>query len=382
MELTGPTTRMAERSGRRRFVFPVRRLQVEDEWVVGPATIRPAGALIRLLEQTPRPSGVGAQLYDFALQEAAAHAEHATIEVLGTDQEPAAARAMEVMRLLRLFQRTRYEMVWLRHQAFGIPGELTEVQRAAVVLGDHPTVHWHKIGNLAGWEFNAADVADFAQDERFTYLADAVAVRTSQRLALARRALLALEIIDASWLTVDPRVDVLFLAMAVEVLLGGRRSDTLEVARRAAYLTCPARCGRDQPACRYIYGFSTAEAVIDFIRERRADGEHGLCSAFLNIAWELAEDRNRIVHQGAAVRDWHTVAGHHSNVDRLFLAALEWFARNPRAQIAALNRELNDSLDSVVISEVEEAEGRRRAARDVTRPSGRRSQFRGPTQLP
>lgn len=329
----------------RPYVLPVGDLKLAAKWVVGPATLEPPGALLREVKRAPAGrSRVKARrwLHGIAVREAEQIRHQVTIALPASDQDDAAAKASEIMRVLRLYQRVRYPHVELRHQAFGLPGEVYEVSRTAIVLGHDPSVAWRRLGNLAGWEFSPNDCAQLDLDPRFSYLLQASAVLPAERNRLQQRAFLALELIDAAWVSEDPRVQVLFLAIGAEALLGlsGKAGETLRLARRAAYLTCPARCGRDSvPVCRYLEPFRNRPAIHEYIRSRQEVTEHGLCSAFLDISHGLFPARDSVAHKGATPESDESDR-HHGVVEGLYMAALAWFAIHPEDDIDDLEQEI------------------------------------------
>jgi len=328
------------------FVFPVLSLKIGASWALGPGTLDPPMALLRELRRHParrsaRP--VRVKLHELALAQAEEWKDMTTISVVATNQTQAAERAIAILRILRLYQRIRHPYVSLSVQAFGLPGELFAVQRKVVVLARSPTVHWSRLGNLGDWSFTDADQAQLPQDQRISYLLSALNTLPSQRLALDRRLLLGLELLDIAWLSHDPRIKTLHLAMALEVLLGtsSEGGETLAISRRVAFLTCPAHCGRQEvQACRYFYRFSNREEVVDFIRQRNQAGLPAICSAFLEVAFDFFTDRNRVAHQGASGISAGAVSQHHSNVEGAFLALVEWACRHPGARFRALDTEI------------------------------------------
>jgi hypothetical protein len=328
------------------FVFPVVSLKVAAPWALGPGTLDPPMALLRELRQHPArrsARAARAKLHQYALAQADEWKEMTTIRVVATSQTEAADRAIAILRILRLYQRIRYPYVSLRHQAFGLPGELFAVQRKAVLLGRSPTVHWTRLGNLGDWSFTDADQAQLPHDQRVSYLLRALNTRPGQRLALDRRLLLGLELLDIAWLSHDSRIKTLHLAMALEVLLGMsyEGGETLSISRRVAFLTCQAHCGREGvPACRYLYPFANREEVAAFINERQLAGLPGLCSAFLEVAFHLFTDRNRVVHRGASGISDEAVSQHHSTVETALLAFVDWAYSHPGAKFRSLDSEI------------------------------------------
>ena len=330
----------------RPFVFPVENLKLSTAWQVGPVRLDPPGDLLRMLKRSPaRRSRLPGRrwLVDHTIAEAERIKTSATVTVLSDEQEEAANAAIQVMRLLRLFQRGRYPMIELLGQTFGLPGELYEVYRTAVVMGRSPSVHRRRLGNLGEWEFTTEDRDAFHVDPRFQYLLGAITTTPDQRGEAQQRGLLSLELIDVAWISPDPRIQTLNLAIAMEVLLSAH--DTLGIARRAAYLTYPATCGRGgTPACRYLYPFKGRAQITAFIKSSRAKGSHSLCSAFLDISETLFGVRNMVVHEGLMPPPGARETVRYWDVERVYLAAVEWFAAHPTAALSDLDSEINLTL--------------------------------------
>ena len=332
------------------FVFPVVSLIVSQPWAIGAATLVPPMALFREVKRHPARRSrraVRVKLHEWALKEAEDWQQMTTISVMATDQRKAAAQAITTLRILRLYQRVRYPFVNLHYQAFGLPGELFTVQRRAVRLGTSPTVHWSRLGNLGTWTFSDADQDQLPHDQRIAHLLRAIGVPASRRLALDRRLLLGLELLDIAWLSHDSRIQTLHLAMALEVILGSgsEGGETLHIARRAAYLTCPAHCGRQGvSACRYLYPFTDRVQVNTFIEDRLAASLPALCSAFLDVAMDLFGDRNRVAHSGAFGISESAISQHHSTVETILLALLEWTSTHPGLKFRSLQSEISATL--------------------------------------
>ncbi len=332
----------------RPFELLIEGLQVPFAWPVGPVTFRPAGALLADLEiGNAHPE----HWYQGWLREHLVKWTFATAQTMAKDQVEAEAVVSASLAVLRLFQGTRTRLD-TRNQLFGLPGELMSARRESVALGDFPGLGWRNVGSLGPWTFSDEDARAFANDARFSYLVNALLLTPSQRNELQDRALLSLELLDEALLTSNRRMSVLLSAIAIEILLGDeRRADrVVRIAARGAFLSCHGNCGRGGGDCPY-----TVAATWRDVEQINANVP-GICSAFMktisgigivttrrdprdgshigepSYRYGLFEDRNKIVHAGAAPDD-DASKRHAWNATHLYLKAIEWVATNSAATV-------------------------------------------------
>jgi hypothetical protein len=98
-------------------------------------------------------------------------------------------------------------------------------------------------------------------------------------------------------------------------------------------------------ACRYLYPFTDRAQVKTFIEDRLAASLPALCSAFLDVAMDLFGDRNRVAHNGASGISESAISQHHSTVETILLALLEWTSTHPGLKFRSLDSEISATLE-------------------------------------
>jgi len=327
--------------------YLVESLTLTEPWRVGPALLEPPGVAHARSRRAWSRTSKGRIAFDQMQTLMDPWLRFPTITVAASDYNEAGRRAIDVLRVLRLYQRISNPNADLHVQTFGLHGELNAFRRDALTFGPAASIRFNREGNLASFEFPPEQRRAVSRDPRITFLLNALAVDRSHRRAIASHLLLALELIDLGWRSHDSRLFTLNLAIAMEVMLSRseRGGEVLRIARRTAYLTCYGRCGRGTPACGYLYPFSHRPQVQAFIRERMEQGLPAACSAFLQVPDELFNDRNLIVHQGRSDISPDRAAHHHRWVEDALLHLIDWAVAHPSGSLRALDEEIDQMLD-------------------------------------
>ena len=141
--------------------------------------------------------------------------------------------------VLRAVQHMECPMVDIRHQSFGLPGQVTSVLVSYFSLTDRALPGWRRTGALAGWTFGDDGHARWLSDLAYRFLDQALRQPEENRTGLQRRALVAIQLLSNSWLSLQPDVRMLNAVMALEVLLGEDTGTKKHlIARRASYFAC------------------------------------------------------------------------------------------------------------------------------------------------
>jgi hypothetical protein len=348
-----------------RFVFQLPGVKFERRWVLGPVTFRPAGALLAEVETLPdfmsQVKNYGLVL-DHVRKMAGEWAADATLEVDADDELGAVELARQGVAILRLFMRPEVAVNVDLHK-IGLVTDAVLAIREVIQIDP-----WQRVGfggvrvdGRVPFTFVRAVLDKWDADPCLQFLSAELAHLPQSRSRLARRALTAIATLDSGFMAIEPTVKVLLYAVAVEVMLsrepaaapaGQREESLLDIARRVAYLTCHAGCGRSAPSCPYIQGFGRAKALVDLARRMSWNGEEWRCSAFLEIARppdldvalrrpSLFGARHEVAHQGITTASDSEIRWLRHTADWVIFAALGWFAAHPTASIADLDAEID-----------------------------------------
>jgi len=209
--------------------------------------------------------------------------------------------------------------------------------------------------------FTEATLTSWEGDDRVVWLSEQMARSPAWRSLSGRRVVTAIQVLDRAFLSKDPVVRVVLLAVAVEVLLAdSAQSDeadrgptsALRIASRAAYLTCGQGCAKDGPACPYVLGFKGQKHLWATAKQWASTGEWR-CSAFLDIARPPDMDayfkrpslfgaRNEAVHEGRTSLNESDLRWMRTYSDQILSAYLDWIAARPTASVVDLDREVDD----------------------------------------
>ena len=176
----------------------------------------------------------------------------------------------------------------------------------------------------------------------------------------AAQAMLALNVWDSGFRSLDPNIRMLTAIQAIEILLSDSTESpqSLRIARRAAYLACPGGCGRTAPHCLYTRAFWTTKPLFDEICRRASEDPNPWeCGAFLGFAaprdllpallyTPLYEVRNQLVHEGRASLSENERSTLLSRAERVLRAAMAWLADHPGCDIEDLDRVMNSHVNT------------------------------------
>ena len=263
------------------------------------------------------------------------------------DIEHAMLIVANAVAVLRAIQHMECPMVNIRHQTFGLPGQVTSELMGYFQLTGRAVPGWRRVGALAGWSFSDDSHSRWASDPAYRFLDDALLQQGEFRTSLQRRALIAIDLLSNSWLSWQPDVSFLNAVMALEVLLGeDTRIKKYVIARRASYFTCgwPGEVYVDgtKPSCALmslpLNSNGTNPELVQLVSNMRA-GNSRPCSRFLNVL-NLYEARNKIVHEGKLGLSYDQQHATWFIAARLLHRVLTWFAAHPHADLTELDTEI------------------------------------------
>lgn len=349
-----------------RFVFRLPHVTFEREWVLGPATFRPAGALLTEVNGLP---DFTAQVKNYGLMldrvrgMAQDWAADATVEVEADEDAGAVELASQAVPILRLFMRPEVPVNVGLHK-IGLVGDVTLAVRELIEIDQSGRVGFggRRVDGPVPFTFTRAVLDKWDADPGVQFLATQLSSPIT-RSHLGSRALTAIAMLDIGFMATKPTVKVLSFAVAIEAVLSReppasskdqRTESPLSIARRVAYLTCQRRCGRSAPSCPYIKGFPREKAFREFVRQYTQKGEDWRCSAFLRIACppdlsgaigtpsqSLFSARHQVAHDGTTTATERDIKWFNHFADEAIFAALEWFASHPAASITDLDHEID-----------------------------------------
>lgn len=239
-------------------------------------------------------------------------------------------------------------MVNIRHQTFGLPGQVTSAVISYFSLTGRAAPGWRRTGTLAGWTFSDNSHAAWISNPAYRFLNDALRQPQASRTPLQRRALVAIELLSSAWLSWEPDVAFLNSVMALEVLLGeDTGTKKYLIARRVSYFTCgwpgDVYADRTRAACPLMVlplkSDRTPGAAFKQLLGDIQAGNIRPCTQFFRVL-ALYEARNKIVHDGKlglspdqeSRATWFIAA-------RLLHRVLTWFAQHPGSDLAELDAE-------------------------------------------
>jgi hypothetical protein len=348
------------------FVFRLPHVTFEREWVLGPATFRPAGALLTEVNALP---DFTAQVKNYGLMldrvrgMAQEWAGDATVEVEADDDAGAVELAGQAVAVLRLFMRPEVQVNVGLHK-IGLVGDVTLAVRELIEIDQSGRVGFggRRVDGPVPFTFTRVVLDKWDADPGVQFLATQLS-SPKTRSHLGSRALTAIAMLDIGFMASKPTVKVLSFAVAIEAMLSRepqastkdqRTESPLRIGRRVAYLTCQRRWGRSTSSCPYIKGFPTEKALKEFVRQYTQRGEEWRCSAFLRIAsppdlsgaigtpsLSLFSARHQVAHDGITAATERDIKWFNHIVDEATFAALEWFASHPAGSITDLDDEID-----------------------------------------
>lgn len=277
----------------------------------------------------------------------------AAAEVRCDDLENPDQTALDAVAVLRFYARPHIPVNVEIHR-FGLPGEFPDAIREYIALwdGDRPPLAgpgWSRVGGTVSFAFTEDMLVALEGVRGLALLGAQLSPETT---AVGRRAMRALRMWDAGVRAIDPMLRLLCAAIAVELLLSredvGPNPQTLAIARRVAYLTCGASCGREAEHCLYTQSVKGSKKLLLELQALAKGGTPWECSAFLEIAApkELEEHlrhptlfqvRNGIVHAGVLDLPEQEVKRLIWAAEEALRAALEWLGSHPGADVHALD---------------------------------------------
>jgi hypothetical protein len=357
-----------------RFVFRLPHVTFQREWVLGPATFRPAGALLNEVNGLPDFT-VQVKNYGLLLDRvrgvARDWAADATVEVEADDDADAVELASQAVAILRLLMRPEVPVNVGLHR-IGLEGDVTLAVRELIAIDQSGRVGFggRRVDGPVPFTFTRAVLDKWDADPGVQFLATQLFSPTT-RSHLGSRALTAIAMLDIGFMATKATVKVLSFAVAIEAMLSReppastkdqRTESPLWIARRVAYLTCPRRCGRSASSCPYIKGFPRDRAFREFVRQYIQKGEDWRCSAFLRIACppdlsgaigtpsqSLFSARHQVAHDGTTAATERDIKWFNHFADEAIFAALEWFASHPTASITDLDQEIDTVASGRVV---------------------------------
>jgi hypothetical protein len=348
-----------------RFIFHLPHVTFEREWALGPVTFRPAGALLAEVQSLPdytaQVKNYGVAL-DHVRELATAWAADATVEVDTDDGDGAVELARQAVAILRLFMRPEVSVNVGLHK-IGLVGDVALAIREMIVIYESRRVGFgaRRVDGPVSFTFTRVMFDKWDADPRIKYLSTVLASSPKARSRLGSRALTAISMLDVGFLAMEPTVKVLSSAVAVEAMLSREREAStkaqrtespLRIARRMAYLKCPAQCGLSSPPCPYITGFRSENALVEHARQSSGKGEEWRCTWFLKYACPdalveatssraLFSTRHEVAHEGATTASGRDIRMIRYFADEAIFAALDWFAQHPGGSITDLDAEID-----------------------------------------
>jgi hypothetical protein len=333
-----------------RLILPIPKLDLSQVWDVGPVRFHPAGTaseLVSVSEKTePR--------YQERLDEKAIEFDRSAVaEVEAADIDEAILLVTSSLAVLRAVQRIEHPMNDMRHQTFGLPGQVMAATIDYFSLTEPAGAGWRRPYSLAGWTFTDADHASWSTDPAYRFLHQALSQPDADRTPLQRRALVAIDLLNQAWLSWQPDVTLLNSAIALEALLGERDGGPkkFRLARRASYFVCgwpddTLYTSGQRPGCPLMTlplksnGQPGAElqAVIDNVRAANARGLY--CTWFFDVI-RLYDDRNTVAHGGRlGLSDRQADQATWFIPSLLLRPVFTWFEEHPTADLTDLDSQI------------------------------------------
>ena len=358
----------------RTYFFRLPQVTVSRAYRLGPLRLLPAGDLPVLVADAdarkPAASGPHRAVRDHVASLAADWSPDATVAVRAAGYDDAAPGVEHGLAIIRLFLRP-FVRVNVDIHKIGLADEVPLALRQAIVVHDDGSLGVDQRRLDGPFPFHITDdvIDAWERDPRLTFLADALNQPETTRPLLARKALTAIRSADAAFLARDPVQKVLLASIALEAMLshqdpdGEYRPQTFDVARRIAYLTCPANHPVSGERCVYLTRWTSGRQLADAIHRLAEAGQPWLCDPFMKIAapqqarvvtvrratdgteteepYKTVFDfRNEAAHEGRTSATDAQVSDLRFRVDEILLAALSWFAEHPGDDIAALDAEI------------------------------------------
>jgi hypothetical protein len=360
-----------------RYFFQLPGLSFARPWQLGPTRFLPGAELQTALDtgltrETTHRSAQAAQVESARLLES--WGDDAALEVTADDHGPARLLAEEAVSVLRYLLR-RLVRVNVDLHLVGLVGDVREGLREYLTLWDDgsegPLVapSFQRIGGMVPFEFGVSHLNAWDLEPSVQLLAGALANGPAGRTVSQQKALDAVTLLDAGRRSLENRARLLCEAIAVETLLSAPRDPTAEpqpqtysIARRVAYLTCFAGCGRSQEHCEYTVAAKGRKQILQDMERLSRAGEWR-CSAYLDIQAPpevlgalsqppLFVARNQVAHEGSTEGLTSDALARLSwVVDQATHAALTWYGHHPGKDASDLDAEI-DSFEPAQLPDV------------------------------
>lgn len=350
-----------------RWVFPLPRAQFEREWTLGRATFRPAGELAAEIVQRRAEVGdaEGHLLRWQIAHDVATAFASATIDVQADTSENARSTLAESMAVLRFFLRDLVGFNVDVHR-IGLPGEVNLAVLNYVLLAANgvAAAGWSLEDAPINFTFVASHLAGWDEDPVIGWLSAELARAPEERSEAGRRAIIAFSVCDQAFMARDSMARVLLSDLSVETMFASgkeyeqRKSTTLQIARRLAYLTCDQH-GGEAPLCPYLAGLDRNKDAKRLAEEWSRERGYWQCSPFLDIATppelerhlsrtSLFAARNEAAHEGRTSADKKEIGRLRYLADRSLLAGCRWFANHQGLTIGDLDQEIDEVVERKV----------------------------------
>lgn len=230
---------------------------------------------------------------------------------------------------------------------FGLPGQISRSALHYAILGDPSRFGGIFRGEISGFELDTNMRARWEESQTFQFIADAVAKEAPTEGE--RRALLGVQLLDRAILEQESDMKLFLTVVSLEAMILERqkRSQTLTLARRLAFLGCatatqPPGCmtelGYGCPLVKLDPGDDRARKSLYRIVEMSGEDVMWLCSRWMDIL-HWYDIRSDLAHGGQAEvseRDASRVA--YSGRVFYALPALNWLGEHPADPIGDLDR--------------------------------------------
>ena len=270
--------------------------------------------------------------------------------------------AEETMAAFRFFARDHIRFNVDAHR-FGLVGQTANQIRDYILLWEEPersqpltAAGWVRIDGAVPLQLTGAILDDMEGDDAFAFVSGQLAVDASARPTVGSRAIVAINMLNVAFRSLDATQRVLCAAIAVEALLSDadRGSQAMRVARRAAFLQCGGDCTAGKLLCPYLSTDRGMGVLVQELLTIQQRGEEWRCSAYLRIAAPdaavaalkdppLFHARNQAAHEGRVGLTEPQVNRLVWNAERTVMAALRWFATS-NADLATLDDLIADTV--------------------------------------
>jgi hypothetical protein len=333
--------------------------------VIGPARFLPADAVRDELApalDAPALSGPMSLHQELVAEQVVKWAGSA-LAVTAPEAAHAARIAEEALAVVRFFIR-RHIRVNVEIHKVGLVGDFLDAKRDYVVLWEDGQLiagrGWKRIGGTVPFIFRDEVLDAWDADPKIGLIGEQLALQPDERSRSGRRALTALTMLDAGLRSLEPGLRILCATIAVEALFSGdeKRSKNTDIARRIAYLTCGARCGREFPLCAYTDRPKDLKQLFTELDVIAHDPQREWrCSAYLDVVApdavfrhlplpSLFNVRNEIAHEGGVTLTERELLHLIRVADEAVMAALDWYAANPDGDMATLDDRIAASSTS------------------------------------